>query len=442
MSRLGGGGFVTLGSFALVVFSVGCVSIGPATQAPAATPTLGITTMAPPATATSVAATPTTAVTLPPRPTASPTPTAVVTVPPPTLAVTATPASSPGVGSQLLFTDDFSDPDLTCSTAIFAISGCWGVATFDTSSVRYMDGTLRFEMDNEGAWLWSRRLLSESWPLLQVEGTVAPLAEGEFGLLCGTTDDELYGAIVSTSGGLEFLSIVANERTTLSSDADAGLSVPAGLATEIGIGCTGTDAGGLLLELSLADVGVVATYESDEGPANFDRVASYAEGGEDDFSASLDNVSAYGLTGDEEALSPEAQTLLTHVPSSYQGGCFETQPSSFEIGALVAVTCTLGEPGANLIEYVQFDSTTTMDAAYQQRVDTFAVESTGTCETGPNEVGYNIGDVPSGRLLCAPQLAGIRFDWTDERIDILTTLTDFDSSYAETYEDWLAAGPN
>jgi hypothetical protein len=39
-------------------------------------------------------------------------------------------------------------------------------------------------------------------------------------------------------------------------------------------------------------------------------------------------------------------------------------------------------------------------------------------------------------------LAGIRLDWTDDRLSILTTLTDFEGSYPDTYSDWQAAGPN
>jgi len=82
-----------------------------------------------------------------------------------------------------------------------------------------------------------------------------------------------------------------------------------------------------------------------------------------------------------------------------------------------------------------------MDSAYQARVDTWAVDPTTSCQSDPNEVTYTIGGTTAGRILCAPQTVGIRFDWTHDALMILSTLTDFDGSYGDAYEDWLIAGP-
>lgn len=55
---------------------------------------------------------------------------------------------------------------------------------------------------------------------------------------------------------------------------------------------------------------------------------------------------------------------------------------------------------------------------------------------------WSIGDESFGRLQCAPQQVGIRFDWTDTRLSILSTLIDFDGDYQTTFQTWLEAGPN
>jgi hypothetical protein len=70
------------------------------------------------------------------------------------------------------------------------------------------------------------------------------------------------------------------------------------------------------------------------------------------------------------------------------------------------------------------------------------VPTDGDCSEGPDEDGYTIGGQPAGRAFCAAQPFGIRLDWTDDRLNILTSATDFDSSYADLHGTWLKAGPD
>jgi hypothetical protein len=143
-----------------------------------------------------------------------------------------------------------------------------------------------------------------------------------------------------------------------------------------------------------------------------------------------------------QLLLSSVDQLLSHVPADYRDGCDETPVSGAEPGALVAVACPAGNPGAEIIEYVQFDSKASMDAAYQQRASAAsAVPTDGDCSEGPDEDGYTIGGQPAGRAFCAAQPFGIRLDWTDDRLNILTSATDFDSSYADLHGTWLKAGP-
>ena len=107
--------------------------------------------------------------------------------------------------------------------------------------------------------------------------------------------------------------------------------------------------------------------------------------------------------------------------------------------------CFLQQDGAGveIASYEVYASNEEMDDAYAERVATFGVESTGTCQEGPNETTWSIeGEGTLGRVQCAPQLAGIRVDWTDDRLGILSSLIDFEGDYGLLYDTWLNAGPN
>jgi hypothetical protein len=71
----------------------------------------------------------------------------------------------------------------------------------------------------------------------------------------------------------------------------------------------------------------------------------------------------------------------------------------------------------------------------------FGGECAGDCEEGPNETTGSIEEEGGGRLLCAPQGVGIRFDWTDDELLILSSLFDLEGNYRNTYRLWVDAGP-
>jgi hypothetical protein len=110
------------------------------------------------------------------------------------------------------------------------------------------------------------------------------------------------------------------------------------------------------------------------------------------------------------------------------------------------VVCFVAEPGdagVEVVEYSQFDSKETMDTAYQLRVATFGTgDNTPSCQDGSGEHTYSIGETEVGRILCVEQLVGVRFDWTDDRLNILASAVDFDGSFPDAYNDWVDGGPN
>ncbi|MGI8929589.1 MAG: hypothetical protein ACR2H0_09040 [Candidatus Limnocylindrales bacterium] len=139
-------------------------------------------------------------------------------------------------------------------------------------------------------------------------------------------------------------------------------------------------------------------------------------------------------------MSDEGEQLLTHVPSDWRQTCIET-PSSNDAIALVSCFLQTEGTGAELAIFQQYESNDAMDAVYQETVDQFGVEPTDSCETGPNETTWSIDGEQFGRVQCAPQEVGIRFDWTDDRLQILSTLFDLEGDYGNTYGLWVDAGP-
>jgi hypothetical protein len=331
----------------------------------------------------------------------------------------------------LLFADDLSD----------STSG-WGVGTNAGGTVGYVDEALQFDLSSDDSWMWTRRADALRWNVMRVEADVSPSGSGYAGLLCSDDEEELWGAAVTTAGLVQFFELTDAGASILTSVEDLRWAIAEAATTRLVLDCAGTAIGPFRMQLSLPDRGLSVVYDgaSGEGDEGFDRASVYAESLSHPYSLRVDNVSVYGGEG-ETAMSPEAQALLLHVPLAWRPACFESEPSAFETGGLAAVSCTLADGRSDVVDYVQFDSNENMDAAYQARVDQWAVESTASCETGPNEVGYTIGGTPAGRVLCAPQVVGIRVDWTHDDLLILTTLTDFEGSYGDAYQDWLAAGP-
>lgn len=419
---------------------MGCVSLGPGqTASPSLGPSFSITTPAPSASASAGATSAPTAspaATAPPTQAATATPTEAPTVGVPTEspAPPLTPAPSTGViedfgADELLLADDFSDPT----------SG-FGVGPNAGGTVAYVNGALQFDTASQGSWMWSRRTHTVSWPVLHIEADMTPSANGYAGLLCAHDDDELWGAVANAAGLWVFVSLTSDGASILTSNQETGWEIAPGATTRMALDCAGAETGAFRMQLSLPDIGLATSYETSDGPDTFDRAGVYAESSAHPYMLRADNLFVYGGEGNT-GVSPEAQALLLHIPADWRGDCFETSVDPFETGPLASVSCVLSGERSDVADFVQFDTQENMDAAYQTRVDSWAVDSTDSCQTGPNEVGYTISGAPAGRILCAPQTVGIRVDWTHDALLILSTLTDFDGSYSDGYQDWLIAGP-
>jgi len=430
-----------LAAVAVVALLAGCVSVAGPTAEPSATAALATPTPSTPPTATATAI---------PTATAAPTLTAAPTA---TAAPTPAPTDDPGFDQRdVEFLDDLGDPTGHCTTGpaqnppVYAVD-CWGVGANDGGSVAYVDGALRFQTSAPGSWLYSRRVADSASATMRVIGDFYPTNGGRFGPICGLSDDRLFGAVVGTDGSWAFVKVDESGPEDIFGDPSAGLDVVAGGSNLVALECAGTATGALRLTLWLGESGPVATWTQPHGPENFDRAGAYVDASSDAFSVAMDNVVAFGTGVADGSYSPAGEDLLSHVPAAWQDSCYPgLRPPYLAVTAEAVVTCFLSSTngdGAEIAEYASFSTAAAMDAAYQRRVDTFGTgDGISSCEDGSGEGNYTIGGVDSGRLLCVEQFAGIRFDWTDTRLNILSTLVDFDADYAATFADWQAGGPD
>ncbi len=431
-----------LSVFAAVLL-VGCVSVSTASPSPQAQITFGITTPVPSAAATQqVTTSPTATPTLAPTPTTAPTATPGATATPtgiPTQQPTLTqePGQTPGATSpDLLFDDTLDDP-----------SSGFGTGTTSGGQISYTLGGLQFDTNTTSNWVWSSRMATTT-PVstMRVIADVTPTSDGKFALLCSSNDDELFGAMLSTDGGWAFVKIGSSGAEVLLEDPNADLPVAISGSTVFAVDCAGTATGELRMQLHMNGTGPIATYEAADGPATFDRVGLYVEAQSDGYTARFERVGAFGIGDETGTMGTAATVLLQHIPSAWRDSCFETpRPPFIGQNTTTVIACFIGLSGAgsDIAEYASFGSKADMDAAYQGRVANFPVLSPATsCKDGNGEHTYSLDNVVTGRLLCASQYVGIRFDWTDDALLILSSLVDFEGSYTNAFQDWNDAGPN
>lgn len=433
---------VVLSIFAAMLL-VGCVSVSTATPSPQPQITFGITTPVP-STAATLRVTPSPAVT----PTVAPTPTlAPIATPTATPTPTATATEQPTFTEEPVQTPGLTSPDLLFDDTLDDPTSGFGTGTTSGGDIGYALGGLQFETNATGNWIWSSRPATDT-PVstMRVIGEVSPGSEGKIALLCSSSDTELFGAMLSTDGSWAFVKIGSNGAEVLLKDANAGLSMSIFSSTVFAVDCAGTATGKLRMQLQINGTGPIATYESDQGPATFNRAAVYVEAQSDGYSASLDRIAAFGVGDALGTMGSAATDLLGHVPSAWKDTCFESpRPPFIGENSTALVTCFIGAVGAgsDVAEYASFSSKGDMDTAYQGRVASFPVASpVSSCKDGNGEHIYSLDNQVAGRLLCASQYVGIRFDWTDDAVLILSSLVDFEGSYTNAYQDWNGAGPN
>jgi hypothetical protein len=436
-------------AFAALFVVAGCVSVAPPPSSEpsigaSAAPSLGVTTPAP-ASAAATPVAPSAAPSVAPSVAPVKTPTAVASEQPtlepsvepsvPNESFPQEPSSQPSTGVQdrdQIFADDMSDP----------ASG-WQQLNEDFATITYDTGMLAFRYNQDKAWAYTVRNLDAAQTTLLPAANFSPDSAGIFGLLCGdSASGRLYGAVVGTDGSLVFVETENATINVLDRQNKLNLDVNVGDSNPMVMECHVDGTGGLTMIVGLAGTGPVAAYHTDtDAPSTFDVMGLYGEASTDNFTLTVDLATLYGIGGADNTMSEGAQALLAHIPTDFQNNCWESP--QFADAADYKITCvpqTSGK-GAEIERYEQYASKETMDSDYQDLVSVFGVESTGTCESGANETSWSVNEQAGGRVQCAPQKVGIRFDWTDDQTSILGGLMDFQGSYKDTYDQWVDAGP-
>jgi hypothetical protein len=430
--------------FAALFLIVGCVTVGPGPSltpgsVTTAAPSLGVTTPAPPTSSPTLAPTPTAAPT--PTPTLPPTATPTLTgTPVASLPASIGPSTGPSQGPSSsfepstrdqLFADDFSDP-----------SSGWQLLDQDFATISYDSGALALRFNSNEAWAYSVRALDGPHGTVVQAADFAPQSDGIFGLLCGdTTSQTYYGAVVATDGGLVFIESDNGTVNVLKRFDDLALDVTVGSSNLMALECAIDGNGALDMVAGLSGTGPVGVRSESTGLSAFDTTGVYGEAMSDGYTLAVDTAAAWASGGTDGTMSDDADILYQHIPTALQEGCYESPNWNTDADTVVTCVEQLQGKGAEILQLQQFSNGAGMEAGYQRLVDAFGVVSEGSCESGPNEAPWTVNEQEGGRVQCAPQFVGIRFDWTDELTSILSSLIDFEGSYKDTYDVWVDAGP-
>lgn len=201
----------------------------------------------------------------------------------------------------------------------------WGVGTGARGSAEYADGAFKLTTTYDGAYVWSTRPVTGTWDALRVEGTTVaePDGTGFIGLMCGNAADQSVAAIVSSDGGWVFGRTQGEQVSVLDADLDAGIDLGQNDFINLVLDCVSSASGATAVTLYVNSE-IVASHETAEGIGAFDRVAVYAEGETEGYTAYFDEVRVLGAT-DGTSLPPvvsaDIDALLAHVPADFAGNC-------------------------------------------------------------------------------------------------------------------------
>jgi len=210
-----------------------------------------------------------------PAPTSSPSP-------------AATPASDGFGAITPIFQDDFADTP----------SG-WGVGEEDDGAIDYREGHLRVDLTTPTAGLWSTRLLDGDWEVVQIGGTVQPLAgaasprAGYAGFLCAAGQRDYFMGLIDTRGGWVFAEAVDTAITVLERGGPPPPALSAGTGSRLTMQCAGSETGAVRLRL-LVGGEEVGRFEREDGLPRFDQVGVYGEALDPTFSFTVDDVDVWG----------------------------------------------------------------------------------------------------------------------------------------------------
>ena len=138
--------------------------------------------------------------------------------------------------------------------------------------------------------------------------------------------------------------------------------------------------------------------------------------------------------------SESAEGVLQNVPEDYRSSC--QQLDGLPVGATGAVRC-FPEQGADIVEYLAFESAVAMENYYVDEVDDGGVEPDTGLECPPESEGAYQG-AERGRMRCFVSSDGFaNIQWTNENFSVFAYGTRADGDLDELYRWWFSpdSGP-
>jgi hypothetical protein len=139
----------------------------------------------------------------------------------------------------------------------------------------------------------------------------------------------------------------------------------------------------------------------------------------------------------------EISELLDHIPSAIAASCVE-EPGLKELskGLLAAVGCEDLGPGYVVkIIYMQYDSDSSMQAAYQYVVEVYTnglLEESSGCRGGPARGRWYLDSVEAGSFACyKSSSSGVRLYWSTDGTAILARASDENVSVPQLWTWFL-----
>jgi hypothetical protein len=290
--------------------------------------------------------------------------------------------------------------------------------------------------------------------VVRVEATVERTSDGSTfeypGLLCGSAERMIGGALGS-NGWRVFIALGEPNVQILDLQTDGPSFVLEG-RQRLALECAGTSTGPLRMQVWLDDVLVAAYVDPGaSGPAAFDRIGFYFEGGAGSVLAT-DDVAAYGGSG--EALPPLPgptpsatapagdlgyEALLEHIPAGVAEGCFNSDSGEADVVALCIPDDSLLGPSVELafVTYLWFEHFADADAYFGDRLDELGDQPGEDCSVGPSHYVQEVDGELGGRVLCAgdPAQDPLELYWADYRLGGDSGTIGWISLESDTYAD-------
>lgn len=135
------------------------------------------------------------------------------------------------------------------------------------------------------------------------------------------------------------------------------------------------------------------------------------------------------------------EQLRGYIPAAFAGACTTTGPYT---GSLASLSCDPPTEGVATLFYDIYPDAAALNASYEGFRTLAGLEDEGTCEDGPAEGPWRIGEAEAGRIVCYVSSSDTAtMYWTDDQLLVLATAIWTDDDIPAMYQWWIGpeSGP-